>query len=137
MRVMIDTNIIVSAALFPESRLSKSTLELSDRYKLVICDKVITELREVIARKFPNKTQVCERFLRKLDFELALTPTDIDPDIYPKIRDKKDYPILASAIIADVDIFISGDGDFKATDVVRPEIMTIAAFSDTYLQPVE
>lgn len=137
MRVMLDTNIIVSAALFPDSRLSRRTLELSDRYKLVICDRVIAELREVIKRKFPDKSSVCERFLRKLDYELALSPADIDPDIYPKIRDKKDYPILAAAILADVDVFISGDGDFIAADVERPEIMTIAVFADTYLQPAE
>ncbi len=137
MRIMLDTNIIVSAALFPASRLSQRTLELSDRYRIVICDRVIAELREVVSRKFPGKEQACERFLRKLDYELALTPADIDPDVYPKIRDKKDYPILAAAIIADVDVLISGDGDFAATDVERPEIMTISAFSDAYLQPVE
>jgi len=133
MRVMLDTNIIVSAALFPDSKLSQRVLELSDLYRLVICDKVVAELRAVIERKFPGKEQICEQFLRKLDYEFALTPTDIDPDIYPNIRDKKDYPILAAAIIADVDIFISGDADFIATDVERPEIMTIAVFADAYM----
>ena len=60
MRVMLDTNIIVSAVLFPESKLAQSTLELSDRYKLVICDNVIAELRDVMQRKFPKKAPVCE-----------------------------------------------------------------------------
>ena len=133
MRVMLDTNVIISAALFPKSRLSEITLEMSDSHELVICDKVILELRDVIARKFQDKSQVCERFLRKLDYELALTPADIDSDIYPKIRDKKDYPILAAAIIADVDVFITGDDDFKAVDIERPEIMSITAFSEAYL----
>lgn len=62
-----------------------------------------------------------------------LTPTEIDKDIYPKIRDKKDYPILASAIIADVDVFITGDKDFGGLDLERPEIMTITAFEQKYL----
>jgi predicted nucleic acid-binding protein len=57
---------------------------------------------------------------------MAFTPTEIDPDLYPKIRDKKDYPILASAIIADVDVFITGDKDFSAVDIERPEVMSIA-----------
>ena len=137
MRVMLDTNIIISAALFPKSRLSELTLEISDSHELVICDKVVLELRDVISRKFPNKSQDCERFLRKLDYELALSPADIDPDIYPKIRDKKDYPILAAAIIADVDVFITGDDDFKVIDIERPEIMSITTFSDTYLSNTE
>jgi predicted nucleic acid-binding protein len=131
---MLDTNIIVSAVLFPESALSQRVLEMSDRYSLVISDKVVAELREVMIRKFEDKTQACETFLRKLDFELALTPADTDPDIYPKIRDENDYPILASAIIADVDVFVSGDRDFFAADVERPEIMTIVEFSEVYLQ---
>ena len=133
MRIMLDTNIIVSAVLFPGSLLAQNTLELSDRYRLVICDRVIFELRDVMRRKFPDRTLECEQFLRKLDFELALSPADIDPDVYPKIRDKKDYPILAAAIIADVDIFISGDGDFSATDIQHPEIMTITEFAKSYL----
>ena len=133
MRITLDTNIIVSAVLFPESKLAKSTLELSDRYKLVICDRVIAELRNVMQRKFPERMLACEQFLRKLDFELTLSPADIDSDVYPKIRDKDDYPILAAAIIADVDVFISGDGDFSATDVERPEIMTINEFTKMYL----
>jgi predicted nucleic acid-binding protein len=66
MRVMLDTNIIISAALFPNSKLSKRTLELSDTHELVICDKVIAELREVITRKFPDKNQDCERLSRKI-----------------------------------------------------------------------
>ena len=132
MRVMLDTNVIVSAILFPESKLAKSTLEVSDRHKLVICDRVIDELRDVMQRKFPDKVFFCEQFLRKLDFELTLTPAYIDEDIYPKIRDKKDYPILAAAVIADVDVFISGDSDFSATDLERPEIMTITEFAESY-----
>ena len=50
-----------------------------------------------------------DRFMSKLSFEMAFTPTEIYPDIYPKIRGKKDYPILSSAILADVDVFITGD----------------------------
>ena len=137
MRVMLDTNVIVSAVLFPASQLSRSVLELSERHGLVMCDKVIAELREVMGRKFSDKVQACEVFLKKLDYELALSPTDITKDVYPNIRDENDYPILAASIIANVDVFISGDGDFLASNVIRPKIMTISAFSDTYMKPEE
>ena len=53
--------------------------------------------------------------------------------IYPKIRDKKDYPILASAIIADVDVFITDDKDFNTIDVEQPKIMTLFEFAALYL----
>jgi predicted nucleic acid-binding protein len=47
---------------------------------------------------------------------------------YTQMRDVKDYPILATAIIEDIDIFITGDKDFIVLDVEIPEIMTMAEF---------
>jgi predicted nucleic acid-binding protein len=69
----------------------------------------------------------------RLSYEIAYIPTEIDEYIYPKIRDKKDHPILASAIIADVDVFITGDKNFSGLDLERPEIMTISGFEQKYL----
>ena len=65
-------------------------------------------------------------------YEISYTPPDIDENIYPVIRDKKDYPILASAIIADVDVFVTGDKDFDLIDIERPDIMTITDFAEKY-----
>jgi predicted nucleic acid-binding protein len=44
----------------------------------------------------------------------------------PDIRDEKDKPVLAAAIIADVDIIVSGDYDFSAINIERPEILSPA-----------
>lgn len=63
---------------------------------------------------------------------MVITHIEIDLDIYPKIRDRKDYPILASAIIAEVDIFVTGDKDFFALEVENPEILSITEFADKY-----
>lgn len=49
-----------------------------------------------------------------------------------KIRDDNDYMILHTAIIADVDILITGDKDFKGIEVERPEILTPKEFLDKY-----
>lgn len=84
-------------------------------------------------RKFSQKKSTLEQFLKRLSFEISYTPTEVDNNIYPKIRDKKDYPILASAIIADVDVFITGDDDFGSVDIERPEIMSISEFAKKYL----
>ena len=50
----------------------------------------------------------------------------------PQVRDKKDTPILASAILEDVDIFITGDNDFSGIDIERPEILTPSKFLERY-----
>ena len=82
------------------------TVRISNEFKIVLSSQIIEELRMVTERKFPEKKKSLENFLRRLNFEMAFTPNEIDPDIYPKIRDKKVYPILASAIIAEVDVLL-------------------------------
>lgn len=133
MTVMLDTNILISAGLFPNSRLAGLAVRIADEHRVVLSSRIVDELRTVAELKFPDKKPALERFLRHFSFEMSYTPEEIDGDIYPKIRDKKDYPILASAVIADVDIFITGDKDFGGLDLERPEIMTIAEFEKKYM----
>ena len=133
MRVMFDTNVVISAGLYGGGMLSRTTFEIAEKYNVVLSSIVIDELRMVMEEKFPDKASSMDCFLKKLSYEVSYTPTKIDDDIYPKIRDKKDYPVLASAIIADVDVFITGDKDFNVLDIDRPEIMTISDFSLKYL----
>ena len=44
------------------------------------------------------------------------------------INDPKDAPILNAAIIADVDVIISGDRHFLELDMERPKTMTAADY---------
>jgi predicted nucleic acid-binding protein len=50
----------------------------------------------------------------------------------PDIRDEKDKPLLAAAILSDVDILISGDKDFHCVDIERPEILKPSEFLERY-----
>ena len=60
------------------------------------------------------------------------TPNDLEEGLFD-IRDIKDYPVLYTAIIEDVDILITGDKDFKDIDIEKPEIMTPTEFLEFYL----
>ncbi len=46
--------------------------------------------------------------------------------------DKDDYIILHTAIIEDVDIFITGDEYFDDVDIDKPEIMNVTEFLEKY-----
>lgn len=59
-----------------------------------------------------------------MSYELEYSPEDYEGIPLFKIRDVKDYMVLHTAIIADVDIFITGDKDFGDIEIERPEIMT-------------
>ncbi|ABI69271.1 putative toxin-antitoxin system toxin component, PIN family [Syntrophomonas wolfei] len=131
MRIMIDTNILVSVILFPNARMDEVMKLIIEKHKLVLSSFVINELVEVVNRKFKNKEEAVDRFLSKFPYEMVYTPTKTVPDLF-KIRDKKDYPILYTAIIEDVDVFITGDKDFADVDIEKPEILTPAQFLAKY-----
>ena len=128
MRIMTDTNILVSAILFPNS-IAKRVLErIMIEHQFVLCSYIIDELHQVFEKKFWYKIEILEPFLLELSFELIYTPKRIEFSEYPNIRDKNDLPILVSAILSDVDIFITGDKDFHAVDIEKPQIITLKDF---------
>jgi putative PIN family toxin of toxin-antitoxin system len=129
---MLDTNIFISIIFFPSEQTRKLAKKLTDSYKIVICDYVIQELQLVTERKFPTKRSALDRFFMELPFELVYTPKVISDEEIPQMRDEKDYPILATAMMEEVDVFLTGDKDFLVLDVETPEIMTMAEFLDKY-----
>lgn len=132
MRIMLDTNILISVAIFNSERLKQMLMYICDKHTLVLSSYVIEELENVIARKFPNKFNDITKFLYKIPYELNYSPKEIIQDSSISIRDSKDLPILNSAIISDVDIFITGDKDFDDVNIEKPEIMTPSEFFERY-----
>ncbi len=132
MKVMLDTNILISIIFFPGEQTRLFVKELSTKHSIVLCDYVIDELRLVVERKFPNKKNALERFFVELPFELVHTPKLIPMNRYPSVRDEKDSPILATAILEDIDLFITGDKDFLVLELEHPKIMTMRAYLDQY-----
>ncbi|MBZ4654220.1 MAG: twitching motility protein PilT [Peptococcaceae bacterium] len=124
MRIMIDTNVLISAILFPGSSPTITLQKVIEKHNLVLCSHIIDEVHIVFERKFPEKIKNLERFLSKLSYELVYTPLDIEMNKYPQIRDNGDLPILVSAILADVDIIITGDKDFQSIEIEKPIVLT-------------
>lgn len=132
MRVMLDTNIFISMIFFPSAQTRYLAKRLTESHHIVVCDYVIEELRMVTDRKFPTKREFLDRFFLELSFELVYTPKILDLNEFPEMRDTKDSPILATAIMEGVDVFVTGDKDFLVLDVDMPEIITMAEFLERY-----
>ena len=98
MRVLIDTNILVSAALSPNGTPYKAFLKaVTYPNKGVICDQNIEEIRRIFNRKFPQKIPLLEHFLSiaLLAMEVVVTPNEeLEEESY--IRDVADRPILTA-----------------------------------------
>jgi putative PIN family toxin of toxin-antitoxin system len=138
MRIMIDTNVLISAVLFPNPLMTKLLDKVALEHTLVLASFIMEELQMLFETKFSGKKILLDRFLSKYSYDFVYTPVDIDPNDYPKIRDKKDLPILASAIIASVDMIITGDKDFFDVDASDfgaefPTIVTPREFTDGFM----
>lgn len=131
MKVMVDTNVLFSAILFPKGQAAKAFTHCLMHHELVISTYVIDELKRVIAKKYPKNISAIDAFLEKLSFSLVYTPVKID-QLQFKIRDPKDYPVLYTAMIENVDVLLTGDSDFKDTDITHPEIVTPKEFLEKF-----
>lgn len=130
MRILIDTNVLISAALnangTPYQAYVKAT---SYPNHGLICEQNIDEMRRIFNKKFPKHITALNRFLALALTTLELVPIPTDTDITEeKIRDIKDRPILRAAINAHTDILLTGDKDFLESGVTSPIIMTPADF---------
>ncbi|MDD2294226.1 MAG: putative toxin-antitoxin system toxin component, PIN family [Bacteroidales bacterium] len=129
---MLDTNVLISLLLFPNPRMNAMIELIFTEHELVLSSFVVRELKDVVQRKFPTKVKDVDRLLMKMSYDLVYTPEEMDETMF-SIRDAKDYPVLYTAIIEDVDVLITGDKDFTDIEIEKPEIMTPADFMEKYL----
>ena len=125
MRILIDTNILFSALLFPNSKPAKALLYIADNHEMVLCDRNIAELKDIISRKAPKYLPDAEVLLAEMSYELIPAIAHAEK----LIRDAKDQPILNAAIVYNnVDIVLTGNKDFLSLDMEHPKCMTAAEF---------
>lgn len=124
MRILVDTNVLFSALLFPRSKPAQALLYAVDNHEIVLCDRNIAELRDILKRKAPKYLPDAEVLIAELPYELIPAVDHAEK----LIRDAKDQPILNAAIVADVDAILTGDKDFLSLEMEHPRCLTVAQF---------
>lgn len=130
MRVLIDTNILISAALSSKGTPYRAFIKaVTYPNHGMVCEQNIDELRRIFNRKFPQKIHALETFLSLALMTLELVPTPVEEHVSEsKVRDVNDRPILRAAIHAKADILLTGDKDFLESGLATPQILTAADF---------
>jgi putative PIN family toxin of toxin-antitoxin system len=135
MRCLIDTNILVSAALWPHGVPAQAFMKaVATPGNAIVCDYSMDEMRRVFSEKFPHRIAEYESFVSHmaLSVETVFAPPDDEQhESEGSIRDAKDRPILRAAIAAGVDAIITGDKDFLEADLEKPRMITAAQFLKT------
>jgi putative PIN family toxin of toxin-antitoxin system len=132
MRVLIDTNILISAALWPASVPARAYQKAtSEPYSAFVSSYTISELKNVFTRKFPAKLKVLDTFVNSLRNTVEIVQVS-EPDENSRsthrLRDAKDEPILQAALDARVEFLITGDKDFLDACLDAPQVITAADF---------
>ncbi len=130
MKIMIDTNIFISAILNPKGRVAEALNKaLSPPFYAVTSDYVLKELEDIFRIKFPNRISELESFfLTSLDV-IQIIPTPIIISVIElTIRDPNDRPIIRTAIYSKVDYLLTGDKDFLESSIQNPIIISVSDF---------
>lgn len=130
---MLDTNVIISFILFNNEKMNLFFNHLLKNDTWIISNIIINELKEVFNRKFPGKRDLLNTFLEDIEAEIVYVETIENRNLF-KIRDEKDYDVLYAAVVSKVDLFISGDEDFKDVDIEAPKIMTIKDYIQAFIK---
>ena len=114
--MFLDTNVLISA-LATRGLCADLYERLATEHEIVIGEPVVLEVLVILQRKFKANAELLikvEAQLRLLEVIAALTIAPLSP-----IRDKEDPWIIACALHAKVDCFVTGDAellDLKTID---------------------
>ena len=130
MQVFIDTNILISAALFPGSVPDLAYQKaVTAPNGAVLSDQVVDELVRIFDRMFPQRREALEQFPEHLQRAVDIVATPLSADSSEgQIRDPNDRPVLRAALEANADVLLTGDKDFLESHVKPPRIMTATEF---------
>jgi uncharacterized protein len=128
MRVVIDTNVVVSAAL--RDRDPETVILFvagHPDFEWIVSASILEEYKEVLARP---KFGLPEALLRKwhANFEVLTTTVEVNVEInFP--RDKKDEKFLECALAAEARYLITGDKDFtEAQKIIDTTVISVSQF---------
>ena len=130
MRVLIDTNVLISAALNVDGVPYQAYVKAASYpNRGLICEQNVDEMKRIFNKKFPKRLTALDKFLSIALLTLELVPIPTNENISEsQIRDTDDRPILRAAIEAKADVLLTGDKDFLESGLKNPIIITPAEF---------
>ena len=107
MRVVFDTNIFISALIFPGGQAEKAILKVIEgKDTLILSREIIKEVLSVLSRKFSKDREAISRVAVNLSEMGELVEPSEKTDI---LEDRADNRILECAAAGNADIIVTGD----------------------------
>ncbi|MGI8500742.1 MAG: putative toxin-antitoxin system toxin component, PIN family [Hassallia sp.] len=128
MKVIIDTNVLVSAVL--RGREPRAVIQFiidNSEFEWIVSTEILAEYKEVLNRKkFKLTDEVKAEWFEIIDTFPTIIDVNVEMDF---TRDRKDAKFLTCAMAADADFLITGDFDFtEAQTLVKTTIISVSLF---------
>ena len=130
MKIMLDTNILISAFVFGGRIWDILKILLSMNFKLYVSEYVDAEFKNTLNKKWSNRAEKIYSMYRSTDFVFCSSTSET----FGHLRDEKDIPVLSDAIYHKVDILLTGDKDFLEADIEKPQNVSPSELLELFLR---
>ena len=132
MRVVADTNVLVSGLIWPGPSAALLDAAMRRRFHLLTSEELLAELEDVLSRSHleprlrARGRSVAEVMEKQRVLATLIQPVDIQPP--GDLRDLKDLPVLGCAVGGGAQAIVAGDKDlltlkeFQGVLIVTPRI---------------
>lgn len=122
MRILLDTNVLISAFIFGGKAGRLLNLLFESEHEMLISEYVDKEFKDKLNMKWPDKANIVYNLYREMDFTFCKSTSRTTGTL----RDKKDIPVLSDAIYHNVDLILTGDKDFLESGLTKPIVCSPA-----------
>ncbi len=110
MRVLLDTNVIISAVT-TRGLCADVFRAVLAAHELVTCPKVLQEVRRILSMKFEVPEQLIAEYLEFIGQDAIVAVPENLPDL--PIQDQDDAEIVEAAIGAGAQVLVTGDHELQ------------------------
>ena len=137
MRVLLDSSFIYSA-LTSNGTSRKVFLHLIQNHVVMLSDYIIIEIERNLRKKVgKNKSmEVMENFHELVELSYIIKKDKYSSNMLISLKkiSKKDAPILACALLDEVDILLTGDKEFRNLDLDNLNTIGPSEFMKSYIE---
>ncbi len=111
MRVLLDTNVLVSAVA-TRGLCADVFRAVLAAHELVTCAQVLEEVRRILSMKFLVPEQLIAEYLELIGQDAIVAEPDDLPEL--PIQDQDDAEIVGAAISAGAEVLVTGDHELQS-----------------------
>lgn len=120
MKILLDTNVLISAFVFGGQAGKLLNFLFSSEHDLYVSEYIDREFKEKLESKWPSKAQAIYRLYHQLDINFCESTNQS----LGCLRDEKDIPVLSDALFHEIDLILTGDKDFLEAGLDHPLIFS-------------